>query len=624
MPRGRALDAGKDVKDGRGTLNDPYTSIPLAFAAAESGDVVRVVGNAGADGDMNTRVGNYAYEIGRNLLNETLADGKKLEVPQGVTLVVDPGAIFKLRGANVATGTNTLDIDRSESYLQVLGTPYDNVYFTSYFNTLLGFDTEPLDPSVSEGDWGGLVFQNDYDYEDGNTVLETEGIFLNYVNHADISYGGGQVNVNSIRDVYNPIHMIESRPTVTFNTIHHNSSSAMSADPNSFIESEYSNYFYTADYTRVGPEIAGNHLVANSINGLMIRVDTPVGGETEKLEGSARWDDYDIVHVVSESVIINGTPGGAVEVRGTSPLLLPAVQRIEAVSGLQLTDGDYFSISTTDDTTGETHTQTFEFNSSGGVLYGNTAIAYVPTDDPGTGAAEDIAADIAHAINSQRSALVFTDSMGNIREVDVATGRVTTTFSSGLTYNVDAGAAVVNDEIYVSRLRDPDDPTAAPQQELLVYDRGGSLLRTVPLDFHVSALAGDGGTRLYALPDDGPNTIVRIDPQTGGVLRQFPAPTGISLSPTDGLAFDGTSLYLVANSTERLYQIDPTTPATSCRTYPSAPAGGSRDSGWSTERCTPANSTQSGFRAARTRTSPMAKRSPSPTAAARPRCSNST
>ena len=64
----------------------------------------------------------------------------------------------------------------------------------------------------------------------GRDVLESEGIFLNYVNHADIRYGGGKVSVNGILSVYTPIHMIEARPTVSFNTITNSAVAAISAD----------------------------------------------------------------------------------------------------------------------------------------------------------------------------------------------------------------------------------------------------------------------------------------------------------------------------------------------------------------------------------------------------------
>lgn len=211
-----------------GSRLNPYATIPEAFAAAQPGDVVRIVGNNFANDDPDVPASlqdNIAYEIGKKLLGGNLADGAKMEVPQGVTVMIDAGAVFKLRGANIDVGTLSQGINHSLGALQVLGTPEHGVSFTSYHDESLGVDTEPLTTTPSEGDWGGLVFRNDLDYDEveagtpGYQVLETEGIFLNYVNHADMRYGGGQVRVFATLDVYTPIHMIEARPTVSHNTI---------------------------------------------------------------------------------------------------------------------------------------------------------------------------------------------------------------------------------------------------------------------------------------------------------------------------------------------------------------------------------------------------------------------
>ena len=116
----------------------------------------------------------------------------------------------------------------------------------------------PNSQGLAKGNWGGLVFRNDSD-------LEANGVFLNYVNHARISYGGGTVSVNGEPDVYRPIHMESARPTITFNTISNSADAAMSATPNSFEESEFLGPGYQADYTRVGPKIYGNTLSQNSL-----------------------------------------------------------------------------------------------------------------------------------------------------------------------------------------------------------------------------------------------------------------------------------------------------------------------------------------------------------------------
>ena len=252
-----------------------------------------------------------------------------MDVPKGVTVMIDAGAVFKLRGANIDVGSSTQNIDRSLGAVQVLGTPSNSVYFTSYLNERIGVDTYANTTTPSPGDWGGLVFHNDYDYADQATdptrrVLEQEGIFLDYVNHANISYGGGKVTVNGVQAVYDPIHMIEARPTVSFNTITHSADAALSADPNSLLESEFHDSFgeslYTLDYDRVGPDIHGNTLVNNSLNALFLRVQTAAGQSLQELGVTARYDDVDTVLAIPQNLVIQGDAGEAVAVTGTCPL----------------------------------------------------------------------------------------------------------------------------------------------------------------------------------------------------------------------------------------------------------------------------------------------------------------
>ena len=107
-----------------GSLANPYNNIALALAAAKSGDVVRIVGNGGADGQLSTVDDNLAYEIGFSRLGGVaLADGSTMAIPKGVTVMVDAGAVFKLRRARIGVGSSSVTIDRSAAALQVLGVP---------------------------------------------------------------------------------------------------------------------------------------------------------------------------------------------------------------------------------------------------------------------------------------------------------------------------------------------------------------------------------------------------------------------------------------------------------------------------------------------------------------------
>ncbi len=337
--------------------------------------------NLGTSKLLSTLQDNKAYEIGTDQSGAALSDGKKLEVPKGVTLMFDAGAVVKLHGANIDVGSSAVTIDRSMGSVQVLGVPGESVYFTSYLNTRLGTTTvtSPSAPAAAAGDWGGLVFRNNYDYEEQATdlsrqVLEQQGIFLDYVNHANISYGGGKVTVNGVQDVYDPIDMIEARPTVSFNTITHSADAAMSADPNSLEESSFYDRFgetlYTNDYDRVGPDIHGNVVQNNSINGLYLRVATNAGQSLENLSVPARFNDVDIVLAVPENVVIQGDSGENLQVTGTCALQPGGRNELVLPSDpTDLADRQYFYLS--DGVT----TMRFEFDpANNGVNSGSVAI----------------------------------------------------------------------------------------------------------------------------------------------------------------------------------------------------------------------------------------------------------
>jgi hypothetical protein len=231
-----------------GSIANPFKTISAAFAAATPGDIVRIVGNGGADGDFATLYDNVAYEIGfkqevigNNVVETPLEDGATFEVPRGVTVMVDAGAILKLRKANLDVGSSSqgANANRSEGALQLLGTPQASVFVTSFHNELIGKDTFVTVTNAVAGDFGGIVFRNDIDIAEGRALLERQGIFLNYVNHADISFGGGNVVVNSVPKAYAPIHAIVARPTVTFNTITQSKDAAISADQQSFADTKF-------------------------------------------------------------------------------------------------------------------------------------------------------------------------------------------------------------------------------------------------------------------------------------------------------------------------------------------------------------------------------------------------
>ncbi|MEQ1828096.1 MAG: hypothetical protein ABL921_19200, partial [Pirellula sp.] len=325
-----------------GSLAHPFNNIAgagvaNAFAASVPGDIVRIVGNGGQDDRLETIGDNIAYEIGFGLLaGSILSDGSTMDVPKGVTVMVDAGATFKMRRSRIGVGSSTLGVDRSGGALQVLGAPIllDNagnpiklgsgqvaagsVYFTSWLDESIGLDNYSPVTTPSAGDWGGLMFKRDLDAAAGRFDLEDEGIFRQYVNHADIRYGGSSaVVIDAIQQTVNAIQIADMRPSISYNKISFSADAAMSATPDSFRETLFSEPIYqrkgsfTPDYNRVGPEIHDNRLTNNSINGLFIKVSTPAGGELKQLTVPGRFDDVDIVHVVSENIVIQGSPGAS-------------------------------------------------------------------------------------------------------------------------------------------------------------------------------------------------------------------------------------------------------------------------------------------------------------------------
>ncbi|MCA9166810.1 MAG: NF038122 family metalloprotease, partial [Planctomycetales bacterium] len=324
---------------GNGTLAKPYNNMATAITAAEQqltdGGLIRVVGNGGADGNVATLGDNLAYEIGNNS-GRALADGVDMRLPKGVVMMVDGGAIFKMLKSNIQVGSSSVTIDRSGAALQILGVPGKRVIFTSYDDQTIGVDTNPRQTTPDPGDWGGIIYANDVDRAEGRFDYEQEGIYLNVVNQADMRYGGGNVTVDSIQQVVNPIHMIDSRPTISYNRITFSADAALSANPDSFEETNFSgvdslgvNYQevpFTPDYDRVGPEIRGNRLLNNSINGIFVRIETPAGDKLETMTVSGRWDDTDLVHVVAENLIIDSQPGGPIQLADGTVTARPDAQ----------------------------------------------------------------------------------------------------------------------------------------------------------------------------------------------------------------------------------------------------------------------------------------------------------
>ncbi|WP_417382083.1 Calx-beta domain-containing protein, partial [Gimesia sp.] len=299
-----------NVTSGSGTLNNPFSTIESALNnVTSSTQVVRILGNGGTDGDLRTTNDSDNYLIGYDDNFNPLEDGESIIVPQGVTVIIDQGAVIKLQNTVIDVGSSSTLDDRSNAALQILGTPDAQVVLTAYGNDAVGGDDDGPSDGANPGDWGGIIFRADSDYEE-------DAVFLNYIANADISYGGGQVLVNSVLQSIAPIHIDEARPTLAYNTITHSSNAAISADPNSFDATVMKGGEFNHDQTlkRVGPDIYGNTILDNSLNGLFIRSETLFGQDIDKVNVTARFDDTDITHIITENLFVEAGTGGPVMV----------------------------------------------------------------------------------------------------------------------------------------------------------------------------------------------------------------------------------------------------------------------------------------------------------------------
>ena len=97
--------ANTQVGSGAGSLANPFKTISAAVAAANADPgkrIIRIVGNsAGAGGTP------LPYEVGTTLAGVPLRDGATFDVPAGVTVMIDAGAVIKLRAAIIDVGSSS-------------------------------------------------------------------------------------------------------------------------------------------------------------------------------------------------------------------------------------------------------------------------------------------------------------------------------------------------------------------------------------------------------------------------------------------------------------------------------------------------------------------------------------
>lgn len=332
--------------NGNGTLSRPYSTI--AAALQDAGNVTRndATGNRAVTVRILGNTTNRAYEIGFNRFGVALADGATFDVPKNVTVMIDAGAIIKMGRARISAGSSTVSVDRSGGTLQLLGIPDTKVIVTSINDTVgIGVNPDRTPPAAAPGDWGGIDFRNRIDGSDETRIdKERIGLFLNSVIHSDVRFGGGQVVVDGVSQVITPIHMVDSRPSIINNLITRSADAALAATPNSFKEDDFldprsqANGFFIPDYDRVGPDIHGNKVINNTINGLFVKTKTGVAEALETITVTARFNDIDIPYVIGENLVIAGKPGGGLVDTASPPT---TVVTLSVIAGGSLAAGTY-------------------------------------------------------------------------------------------------------------------------------------------------------------------------------------------------------------------------------------------------------------------------------------------
>ena len=265
----------------------------------KSPNIIRIASNGGTDRDVLTPSDASPYVLGVNNVGTTLADGRNFDVPQGVTVMIDAGSVIKLQSASIDAGTSSVGVNRQNGSVQLLGTPDQKVYLTSFRNDSLGGNSDGASTGPVGGQWEGVVLRRDSDMNLAGTAGLGSDVYLNAIYQADISYGGGQDLTNN---VYDPVDIRSQRPTIAWSTISRSASHAISATPDSFDDSN----------NRLGPDIHGNTFVKNSVNGLFIRITTSLSQPVEELHVNARLRASDFTYVLTENLEIVGNAGGAI------------------------------------------------------------------------------------------------------------------------------------------------------------------------------------------------------------------------------------------------------------------------------------------------------------------------
>ena len=170
---------------------------------------MRIVGNGGTDGNVSTLADNKAYLVGFNATRIACSRWPTAAsscVPQNVTVMIDAGADFKMRRANLNAGTTPQGlVSRAAARSRCWARRARRSCSRRIADDTVGGDSDGPSTGPQGGDYGGIVFRDDSDHERdylsagrANPLGLVMPVFLNYVNHATMSYGGGKVLVDSV------------------------------------------------------------------------------------------------------------------------------------------------------------------------------------------------------------------------------------------------------------------------------------------------------------------------------------------------------------------------------------------------------------------------------------------
>ena len=149
--RGKTIFVDKTAGPTRTAWRSPSTTfrdgVTNAFDAAHPGDIVRIVGNGGRDGQSVHAGGQFRLRDRlRHAARPDPQRRRRMAVPQGVTVMIEPAPSSSCGSACIGVGSSSLTVDRSGGALQVLGTPQRNVYFTSWMDETIGLRHAPRPP----------------------------------------------------------------------------------------------------------------------------------------------------------------------------------------------------------------------------------------------------------------------------------------------------------------------------------------------------------------------------------------------------------------------------------------------------------------------------------------------